>query len=119
MFFLAQRRRCMTLSGLSTEFFRRENRVADVQRLAGRLPHRPASQSPIIRHAISASEQCFGVIRMTVANCRKAAFTSRFYRTFGDNDTECRTILNRVVVVNSKNFQLNSFAFSVEIATDK
>jgi len=45
------------LSGLFTALFRRGNCVADYQRLAGRLPHRPTSQLLIVRRAISVSEK--------------------------------------------------------------
>jgi len=44
-------------SPLSTAFF---SGVADDQRLAGRPPDRPASQSLIVRHTISASENRCG-----------------------------------------------------------
>ena len=45
---------------LSMAFFRCADPMADDQRLAGSPPYRPASQSTIVRHEISASERRCG-----------------------------------------------------------
>lgn len=51
---------CTLKSPVSTTFFRRANRVAEDQRLTGRLVRRPVTQSLIVRYAISAPEKGCG-----------------------------------------------------------